>query len=106
VLSVLTDPNALPDVGYSQLPLVAGIGVTLRGTPPRVFTHLELATAGFEGGNLEATLRAALPFTRVRLKGSTAELITPDGAQVTREVQCETTLDYAEPRELLRSFLE
>lgn len=106
VLSVLTDPNASPDVGHSKLPLVAGIGVTLRGAEPRVFTHLDLTTARLEGGNLEAKLGAALPFTRINLKGTTAELTTQTGAQVLREVQCETSLDYAEPRELLRSFLE
>ena len=106
MLSVLTDPTATPDVGYAQLPLVAGLGVTLEGAPPRVFTHVELSSARLENGELDVQLGAGLPLTRVRQRGNTAEVTTRDGAHVGREVQCETQLDYAEPRELLRSFLK
>jgi hypothetical protein len=106
VLSVLTDPTAVPDVGYAQRPLIAGLGVTLRGGQPRVFTHLEITRVSLENGELDVQLGAGLPLTRVRQRGNTAEVTSRDGAQLGREVQCETRLDYAEPRELLRSFLE
>jgi hypothetical protein len=106
VLSVLTDPTATPDVGYAQLPLIAGVGVTLDGTPPRVFTHLELSSSRIEKGELDVQLGAGLPLTRLKQRGNTVEVTTRDGLQIGREVQCETQLDYAEPRELLRSFLK
>jgi hypothetical protein len=106
VLSVFTDPTALPDVGYAQLPLIASLGVTLTGGQPRVFTHLEIARTSLENGELDLQLAAALPLTRVKLRERSAEVTTHDGAHSRREVQCETQLDYAEPRELLRSFLQ
>jgi hypothetical protein len=106
VLSVLTDPNALPDVGYAQAPLIAGLGVTLEGRPARVFTHLEISGSRFENAGLDVQLAAGLPLTRVEQRGTTAKVTRPDGATLGGEVQCETRLDYAEPRELLRSFLK
>jgi hypothetical protein len=105
VLSVLTDPTALPDVGYAQRPLIAGLGVGLGAGQPRVFTHLELASARLENGELDVQLTAGLPLMHVKLRGNTAEVIRHGGERLAREVQCETRLDYAEPRELLRSFL-
>jgi hypothetical protein len=106
VLSVLTDPAASPDVGHAHRPLIAGLGVTLGGGQPRVFTHLELASARLENGELDAQLAAGLPLIHVKLRGNTAEVLSQGGGRLGREVQCETRLEYAEPRELLRSFLE
>jgi len=105
VLSVLTDPNALPDLGYATRPLLAGLGVTAAKVPPRVFTHLELKSARLEPNQLVADLAPGLAFTRVEVNGGSATLVRADGSSSSAAVQCETRLEHAEPREMLRSFL-
>jgi hypothetical protein len=106
VLSVLTDPNALPDVGFAKTPLLAGLGVTVSGAAPRVYTHLELRSVQQSASGLVVELAPGLPLTRVELSGASASVLFKDGRRATAPVQCENRLDYAEPRELLRSFLE
>jgi hypothetical protein len=106
LLRVFTDPSALPDMGYAQTPLLAGLGVTTKGAPGRVYTHLDLSSVRDQGGRLEVELGPGLPVTRLVLDALHASLSLKDGRQLSGAVQCDNRLDYAEPRELLRSFLE
>jgi hypothetical protein len=106
VLTVLTEPSAQPDLGYSRQPLLAGLGVTVPKVLARVFTHLELKSARFEGAQFRAAeLRPGFPFSLVELKPESAILVRADGSRLVERVQCETRVEHAEPREMLRSFL-
>ncbi len=105
-LSVLTDPNALPDQGYAKKPLLAGLGVTAAKVPARVFTHLELKSAQLEADQLTVELLPGFAFSRVEVSGGRATLVRADGSRTSAAVQCETRLEHAEPREMLRSFLD
>lgn len=106
ILSVLTDPDVAPDLGYAKQPLVAGLGVTLAGVAPRVFTHLEQRSAELSADSFAVELEPGFAFSRVELAAGTATLTFPDQPPKKLPVACETRLDYAEPRELLRSFLD
>jgi hypothetical protein len=105
LLSVLTNRDIAPDLGYAERPLLAGVGVSRAGAAPRVFTHLEQRSALVSGDNAVVDLLPGLGLSRVELRGTTASLTLRDGRTQSLPVQCETRLDYAEPRELLRSFL-
>jgi len=105
-LGVFTNPDAAPDLGYSQQPLLAGLGVTFAGVTPRVFTHLEQRAARVSVGRLSVELLPGFALTRVEVDADVATLTLASGAKKQVPVQCENRLDYAEPRELLRSFLE
>ncbi len=104
-LAVFTNPDAAPDLGYSKSPLLAGLGVTLAGVPPRVFTHLEQRAAQIGDDELVVELLPGFAFSRVEIKAGVATLRLANGSVRRVPVQCENRLDYAEPRELLRSFL-
>jgi hypothetical protein len=104
-LSVFTNPDALPDLGYSQRPLLAGLAVTVAKVPPRVFTHLEQRSAQVSTAGFTVELLPGFAFTRIEVSGGVAVLTQPDGVQKRHPVECTNLLDYAEPRELLRSFL-
>jgi Pyruvate phosphate dikinase, AMP/ATP-binding domain len=104
-LAVFTNPDAAPDLGYSKAPLLAGLGVTLVGVPPRVFTHLEQRAARVSDDGLAVELLPGFAFSRVEVKAGVAAFSLANGSVRRVPVQCETRLDYAEPRELLRSFL-
>jgi hypothetical protein len=106
LLRVFTDPSALPDVGYAQTPLLAGLGVTLKGSAGRVYTHLDLRSVVDRSGRLEVELAPGLPLSKLFLEPGHASLLLKEGGQVSVDVQCDNRVDYAEPRELLRSFLE
>jgi hypothetical protein len=105
-LSVFTNPDALPDLGYSERPLLAGVGVTVAKVPPRVFTHLEQRSAQITPTGLVVELLPGFAFTRIELSDGVVVLTQPNGVQKRQPVQCTSQLDYAEPRELLRSFLD
>jgi hypothetical protein len=105
-LSVYTDPDVAPDLGYAQQPLLAGLGVTLAGVAPRVFTHLEQRSAQISDAALVVELSPGFAFSRIELASEVATFTFPDGRAKRVAVNCESRLDYAEPRELLRSFLE
>jgi hypothetical protein len=105
-LSVLTNPDALPDLGYSQRPLLAGLGVTVTKVPPRVFTHLEQRSAQVSASGLAVELLPGLAFSRIAVSDGVAVLTLANGVQKRQSVECTNVLDYAEPRELLRSFLD
>jgi hypothetical protein len=105
-LSVLTDPDVAPDLGYAEQPLLAGLGITFTGVAPRVFTHLEQRSAKISADGLAVELSPGFAFSRVELQAGTATLTFPDQSRKSVPVQCEGRLDYAQPRELLRSFLE
>jgi hypothetical protein len=104
-LSVFTNPDALPDLGYSRRPLLAGLGVTVANVPPRVFTHLEQRSAEVSAAGLRVELSPGFAFTRIEVSGGVAVLTQPNGVQKRQPVECTSLLEYAEPRELLRSFL-
>ena len=104
-LNVFTNPEALPDVGYSQQPLLAGLGVTLEKVAPRVFTHLEQRSARVTPQGLVIELAPGFAFKRIEVTAGMAVFTQPDGAQKRLAVECREELDYAEPREMLRSFL-
>jgi len=105
VLSVFTGPDALPDVGYSTTPLVAGVGVTYSGVAPRVFTHLEQRNVAWSPGGLSVELTPGFPIRKVELVGTTARLTLKDGSLRLVRLTCQQALDFAEPRELLRQYL-
>jgi hypothetical protein len=44
--------------------------------------------------------------SRVDLRNTTVSVSLADGSERRQTVRCETQLDYAEPRELLRRYLE
>jgi hypothetical protein len=104
--SVLTNPDAAPDVGYSRQPLLAGLAVTFGNVAPRVFTHLEHRSAKVSADGLAVELLPGFAFGKVAIAGGVATLTLPSGEQKRQPVQCENVLDFAEPRELLRSFLQ
>jgi hypothetical protein len=104
-LEVLTNPDVAPDVGYAREPLLAGLGVELDGVPPRVFTHLEQRSAKVAGDTLAVDLNPGFALSRVDVRSSTAILDFADGRRRQVQVRCQSQLDYAEPRELLRSYL-
>lgn len=104
-LGVLTDPHAVPDLGYATQPLLAGLGVTAPNTAARVFTHLELSRASLEPDRLSVELRPGFAFARIDVAANVATLTRADGSKQSVPVECETLLEHAEPRELLRSFL-
>jgi hypothetical protein len=105
LLSVLTNRDVAPDLGYSERPLLAGLGVTRAGAAPRAFTHLEQRSARLSGDDATVELVPGLGLSRVELRSGLATLTFPDGKTQSLPVSCEARLDYAEPRELLRSFL-
>jgi hypothetical protein len=105
LLSVLTNPDVAPDLGYSERPLLAGLGVTRSGAAPRVFTHLDQRSASFHDDDVAVELAPGLGLSRIELRAGTASLTFADGRSQNVPVSCEARLDYAEPRELLRSFL-
>jgi len=104
-LRVFTNPDALPDLGYAEQPLLAGLGVTFEKLPPRVFTHLEQRSARSSESGLAVELSPGFAFARIEVAGGLAVLTRADGSQTRRKVECRAELEYAEPRELLRSFL-
>ena len=104
-LQVFTNPDALPDLGYSQRPLLAGLGVTVDKVPPRVFTHLEQRSAAVTPQGFAVELAPGFAFSRVEVKNGVAVLTRSGGGQAQLPVECREQLDYAEPRELLRSYL-
>jgi len=104
-LRVFTNPDAAPDLGYSQTPLLAGLGVTFGKVPPRVFTHLEQRSVRASGDGFAVELLPGFAFTGVLLAEGVATLTLANGSKKQVATQCETRLDYAEPRELLRSFV-
>lgn len=105
LLTVLTNPDVAPDLGYAERPLLAGLGVTRSGAAPRVFTHLEQRSASFQDDDVAVELAPGLGLARVELRAGSATLTLADGKTQSVPVSCEARLDYAEPRELLRSFL-
>lgn len=104
-LSVFTNSDAAPDLGYSRDPLVAGVSVHFDQVPPRVFTHLEQRSARLAPEGFLIELAPGLTWSRLQVADGFATLTRRDGSTKRRAVRCETLLDYAEPRELLRSFL-
>lgn len=104
-LNVFTNPDAAPDLGYAQQPLLAGLGVAFQKVPPRVFTHLEQRSAHTQQDELSVELVPGMAFTHVEVAHDVATLTLSNGSQKRVPVKCETRLDYAEPRELLRSYL-
>ncbi len=105
-LLVWTEPEALPNLGYVDQPLLAGLGITLPGATSRVFTHLELARSRIENGGLRAELRTGLGLSRVVIDGTSATLSRAGREQRVEGLSCTTRLERAEPRELLRSYLQ
>jgi len=104
-LRVFTNPDAAPDLGYSQTPLLAGLGVTFGKVPPRVFTHLEQRAVRASGDGFVVELLPGFAFTEVLMGNGAVTLTLANGSKKLLPVQCETLLGYAEPRELLRNFL-
>jgi hypothetical protein len=105
-LSVFTDPSAAPDLGYSVDPLLAGLGVTLEHASPRVFTHLEQRSAQITSNGMTVELVPGFTLAHVLVRADIATLTFSNGKQQRIPVRCETRLEYAEPRELLQSFLD
>jgi len=104
-LEVFTNPDVAPDVGYAERPLLAGLGVRLSGMAPRVFTHLEQQSASVDSDSLSVELIGGLPLSSVVVRNGAATVTRPNGERQNLDVRCEKRVDYAEPRELLRSFL-
>jgi hypothetical protein len=71
-----------------------------------VFTHLEQRSAKVAADGLAVELLPGFAFTRVDVGGGVATLTFADGRKKQLPISCESRLDYAEPRELLRSYLE
>ena len=105
-LEVFTDPSSTPDLGYSRVPLLAGLGVSHPRVTSRVFTHLQQRASNVAANALTVELLGGLPLTRVQVEAGIATLFFASGKAEQTAVRCETRLDYAEPRELLRSFVD
>jgi hypothetical protein len=103
-LSVLTNPDAMPDLGYSQSPFVAAVSVT-RDKLAHVFTHLEQRAARVSADGIAVELIPKVALSHIEVANGAATLTALSGARQRVPAECETRLDYAEPRELLRSFL-
>jgi hypothetical protein len=104
-LLVLTNPDVAPDVGFGVQPLVAGLGVTRAGVPLRVLTHLQQRSSTVSSDALSVDFLPGQALERVEVQAGKATLTWAGGKRQSVAVQCEERLDYAEPRELLRSFL-
>ncbi len=104
-LLVFTDPDASPDLGYGREPLLAGLGVTQRGAAGRVFTHLEQRRATVTADGLSVELAPGLAWSRVEVRAGRATLVSSKGRPTESLVSCDDRVEFAEPRELLRSFL-
>jgi len=107
-LSVLTDPNAEPDLGYATQPLLAELTLDTdaksdRGA--RTFTHLELSPEVANEAALSVDLRGHPNATRLELRGSELVVFGQDGVPARMTISCASTVEYAEPTELLRSYL-
>lgn len=106
-LTVLTDPNAEPDLGHATQPLLAELTLDTDRASDRgmeSFTHLELDPEVVSDGALGVDLRGHPNVTRLELRGS--ELVVFGGGVPSRvRVSCVSTVEYAEPSELLRSYL-
>jgi hypothetical protein len=108
-LSVLTDPHAEPDLGYARTPLLAEL--TLDTDPKsergaRTFTHLELAALKWVAENsLDVDLRGHPGATRLELRDSELVVFGADAVPFRVTLSCSTNVEYAEPTELLRSYL-
>jgi Pyruvate phosphate dikinase, AMP/ATP-binding domain len=103
-LLVYTSPDLAPDLGYSREPLVAAVGVTRRGAPPRAFTHLEQRRARVTADGWEVELAPGSDVSSIAVAGDAATVTSSRRSAFTTPVACERNLDFAEPRELLRSF--
>ncbi len=104
-LRVFTNPDVAPDPGYAEHPLLAGLGVEVASFPARVFTHLEQRAANVGPDSMSVELVGGLPLSGVEVGNGTATLRFSSGKRQSFGVRCENQVDYAEPRELLRSFL-
>ena len=108
-LSVFTDPHAEPDLGYARTPLLAELSLDTdpkseRGS--RTFTHVELAAPEWVAENsLDVDLRGHPAATRIELRDSELVVFGADGAPFRVTLSCSTNVEYAEPTELLRSYL-
>jgi Pyruvate phosphate dikinase, AMP/ATP-binding domain len=104
-LLVYTNPDAAPDLGFAREPLLAGLGVLRRGQVGQVFTHLQQRRREVSSESLAVELLPGLGMSEVSVVGGVATLVPPRGAPLRAAVRCETSVGFAEPRELLRSFV-
>lgn len=104
-LLVYTDVGAEPDPGYAKEPLFAAITVE-HGRHSETFTHLDYNLAQLTSSGLYIELKSGHAYTSVGVAGSKLQLLSGrSGAATTAEVECKTTVEFAAPSELLRSFL-
>ncbi len=104
-LQVFTDPNALPDPGYATQPLLAYVLVERAGQP-QVFTHIDQLRTRWTPDGFIVDLSGRRGYSRIKLDGNQLGLMAAGGGTSAYQVRCTTTVDYAAPTELLRSYLE
>ncbi|HET9953378.1 MAG TPA: PEP/pyruvate-binding domain-containing protein [Polyangiaceae bacterium] len=102
---VFTEPSGTPDVGYSKVPLVSDVTVKADHGAARVVTHLEQRTANVSSDEIHVEYVSGAAISDVRVDTHQAHVTFADGKRAHSDVRCESQLEYAEPRELLRSFL-
>lgn len=105
-LGVLTGSDALPDLGYAERPLLASLRVTFGQAAPRTYTHLDLHGARVSPGELRARFAPGSPLVELVVEGGIAHLTEAGGRRTEVPVTCSDELRFAEPRELLRSFVK
>jgi hypothetical protein len=105
-LTVLTDPNALPDLGYSEQPMFAYVMVEKARGGATVFTHLDQRLARLNTAGFFVELNPGFSFSRLEVKNQILSTTLSDGRLSSAAARCQVSVEYAEPREMLRSFLE
>jgi hypothetical protein len=107
--SVFTNPALAPDLGYASAPFVSNLTLT-RSLPvsarPEAFSHLDFDVIRNDSGALALSFQPKSGYRTLELVATEKVTIAlTSGKQMASELHCESSLEYAEPSELLRSFL-
>jgi hypothetical protein len=103
-LLVYTDRNLLPDLGFSEHPLLSGVKLSV-GASAGIYTHLDMASSHTGPDGLSATFRSGAPHGGFAYHDGQLSVIAASGAVTRTSSSCTTSLEHAEPTELLRSYV-
>jgi hypothetical protein len=107
--TVFTNTALAPDLGYSRVPFVSNLTFTrspLGAGKPQALSHLDFDVIRQDGGALALSFQPQSGYRALELSAGEKLAITlASGKRVTHDLHCEESLEYAEPSELLRSFL-
>ncbi|HWA74083.1 MAG TPA: PEP/pyruvate-binding domain-containing protein [Polyangiaceae bacterium] len=106
---VFTNPALAPDLGYATVPFVSDLALTRSaGNPGKLeaFSHLDFDVLRQDGARLVLSFQAKSGYRALELSGDAkVSVALINGKRLASDVVCEAILEYAEPTELLRSYL-